>query len=120
MSAKIPTPVIFQITLFWNKGYEFIIHADHVTNRILSCDSNNIVDLFMWPKFGNPRISTNEVITTSILQGFGPKKTLFEEWSLFKFNNLGLALGTKLKFYTSVAKELKLKLERFCGLTPTL
>ena len=77
MSAKIPTPVIFQITLFWNKGYDFIIHVDHVTNRISSRDSNNIVDLFMWPNFGNPRISTNEVITTSILQGFGQKKTLF-------------------------------------------
>ena len=77
MSAKIRTPVIFQINLFWNKGYDFIIHVDHVTDRILSRDSNNIVDLFMWPKFGNPRISTNDVITTSILQGFGQKKTLF-------------------------------------------
>ena len=29
------------------------------------------------------------------------------------FNNLGLALGTKLKFYTSVKKELKLKVRKF-------
>ena len=36
-----------------------------------------------------------------------------------KFNNLGLALGTNLKFYTSVAKELKLKVRKFWGLIPT-
>ena len=31
------------------------------------------------------------------------------------FNNLGLALGTNLKFYTSVKKELKLKVGEFWG-----
>ena len=44
------------------------------------------------------------------------KTTFFERWSSVKFNNLGLALGIALKFYTSVAKELKLKLTKFCGL----
>ena len=29
--------------------------------------------------------------------------------TLFRFNNLGLALAMALKFYTSMAKELKLK-----------
>ena len=32
------------------------------------------------------------------------------------FNNLGLALGTNLKFYTSMAKRLKLKVRKFWGL----
>ena len=45
--------------------------------------------------------------------------TFFEGWSWFKFNNLGLALGASLKFYTSVAKGLKLKVRKFCGLIPT-
>ena len=36
-----------------------------------------------------------------------------------KFNNLGLALGIALKFYTSVAKGLKLKVRKFWGLVPT-
>ena len=36
------------------------------------------------------------------------KTTCFEGWSWFKFNNLELALGTNLKFDTSVAKWLKL------------
>ena len=36
-----------------------------------------------------------------------------------KFTNLGLALGLSLKFYSSVAKGLKLKVKQFCGLSPT-
>ena len=35
---------------------------------------------------------------------------------LFKLNNLGLALGMVLKFYTSVAKGLKLKIRKFLRL----
>ena len=38
---------------------------------------------------------------------------LFEGWSWFKINNLGLALGANLKFYTSVAKGLKLRVRKF-------
>ena len=34
-------------------------------------------------------------------------------------NNLGLALGTNLKFCTSVAKGLKLKGRKFWGSNPT-
>ena len=35
---------------------------------------------------------------------------------LFKLNNLGLALGMDLKFYTSVSKGLKLKVRKFSRL----
>ena len=42
-----------------------------------------------------------------------------EGWSWFKFKNLGLAQGMNLKFYTSVAKGLKLKVKKFSGLVPT-
>ena len=37
-----------------------------------------------------------------------------------KFNNLGLALGTNFKFYTSVGKGLKLKVRKFWWLIPTV
>ena len=37
------------------------------------------------------------------------KTAFFEGWFWLKFNNLRLALGTNLNFYTSVAKGLKLK-----------
>ena len=50
------TPGLLKITVFWNKGYDVIISVDDVTNKILSRDSNYIVDVVMWPKFGNFRI----------------------------------------------------------------
>ena len=55
----------------------------------------------------------------SILLRFDQINHFFEEWSWFKFNNLGLALGTNVKFYTSVTKGLKLKVRMFCGLILT-
>ena len=56
---------------------------------------------------------------TSILQGFDQKNRFFDGWSWFKFNNLRLALRTNLKFYTNVAKGLKLKVKKFRRLIPT-
>ena len=41
------------------------------------------------------------------------------ERSCFRFNNLGLALGMVLKFYTSVVKGLKLKSRKFWELIST-
>ena len=58
---------LLKITVFWNKDYDVIISVDDFTNTFLSGDSNYIVDVFMWPKFGNSSISIREVITTSIL-----------------------------------------------------
>ena len=67
MSAKMATPGLLKITVFWNKGYDVIISVDDVTNKILSRDSNYIVDVVMWPKFGNSSICIREVIINSIL-----------------------------------------------------
>ena len=47
------------------------------------------------------------------------KTNFFEEWSWLNFNNFGLALHTNLKFYTSVASGLKLKVRKFLRLIPT-
>ena len=60
-----------------------------------------IVDVFMWPKFGNFCIYMREVIITSTLRGFDQKKHFFEGWSWLKFNNLEQALGMALKLYTN-------------------
>ena len=46
------------------------------------------------------------------------KTAFFEGWPWFKFNNLEMALGMVLKFYTSVAK-VETKSRKFCGLIPT-
>ena len=77
MSAKMATPGLLKITVFWNKGYDVIISVDDVTNKILSRDSNYIVDVSMWPKFGNSSISLREVITASILYGIHQKNRFF-------------------------------------------
>ena len=67
ISAKMAAPGFPKITVSWNKCYDGIFPVDDITIKILWRDSNYIVDLFMWPKFGNFRISMREVNTTSIL-----------------------------------------------------
>ena len=67
MSAKLATPGLLKITVVWKKGYDIIVSVDDVTDKISSRDSDYIVDVFMWPKFGNCSISMREVITTSVL-----------------------------------------------------
>ena len=47
--------------IFWNKDYEVINYFHDVTNQILLRGSNYIVDVVMWPKFGNSSLSTKEV-----------------------------------------------------------
>ena len=67
MSAKMATPGFLKIKVFWNKGYDAIISAHDVTNKIVSRDSNYIVDVVMWPNFGNSSISMRDIIITSVL-----------------------------------------------------
>ena len=64
---------------------------------------------FLWDKLSQPQFHKD----------LTRKTAFFEEWSWLKFNNLGLALGTNLKCYASVAKGLKLKLRKFLGLILT-
>ena len=67
MSAKVATSGLLKISVFWNKGYDVIISVHDATNKILSRDSNFIVDVFLWPKSGNSSIGMRDVITTLIL-----------------------------------------------------
>ena len=66
-SAKRATPGLLKVTVFLNKGYDVITFVHDVINQILWPESNYIVDVFMWPKFGNSSVSMREVITTSYL-----------------------------------------------------
>ena len=119
MSAKMVTLGLLKIKVFWSKVYDVIIFFHDITNRVLSRDSNYIVDVVMWPKFDNSSISIREVITTTILWGFDQQKTIFfEGWSWLQLNNLRLVLDMSWKFYTSVAKELTLELKKCLGLIP--
>ena len=67
MSGKLATLGLLEIKVFWNKGYEVIIYVHEVINKILSNDSNHIVDVAMWPKFGNSSVFVREVIIISNL-----------------------------------------------------
>ena len=58
MSAKMATPGLHKIKVFWKKGYDVIVSVNDATNKTLSRDSNYIVDVVMWPKFGNSSIFT--------------------------------------------------------------
>ena len=59
---------------------------------------------------GYSSIFMTEVIISQIIYGF-VLKTDFEGWSWANVNNLALELGMALKFYSSVAKGLKLKVK---------
>ena len=67
MLAKMAVLALLKIKQFQNKGYYVIHSVCDVTNKILSHNSNYIMDVVMWPKFGNSMICIREVIITSIL-----------------------------------------------------
>ena len=67
MSAKMATLGLLKIRVFLNKGYDVIISVHDITNKFLLRDSNYIIDVVMWPKFGTCSISMRKVIITSIL-----------------------------------------------------
>ena len=47
MSTKLTTPGLLKIKIFRNKGYDVMIPDYDVTDKILSRDSNYIVDMVM-------------------------------------------------------------------------
>ena len=46
-SVKLATPGLLKIKIFRNKSYDAIIPDYEVTNKLLSCDSNYIVNVVM-------------------------------------------------------------------------
>ena len=119
MSAEMATPGLRKIKAFWKKAYDIIVFVNGITNKILSRDSNYVVDVVTWSKFANSSIYMREVIKPQVYKDLTRKTAFFEGWSWFKFNNLGLTLDTNLKFYNIVAKGFKLKVRKFWGLIRT-
>ena len=74
----------------------------------MSCDQS-LTLTFLWEKLSKVQFYKDLTRKTAFFQG----------WSWFKFNNLGAGLGKNLKFYTNVAKGLKLKVGKFLGLIHT-
>ena len=67
MSAKLTTLDVLKIKVFWNKDYGVMISVHDITNKTLSRDSNDIINVVMWPKFVNSSIYMREVVIISIL-----------------------------------------------------
>ena len=73
ISGKIVTPGLL------NHGFYPWRH-----HQILSRDLNYIVNLIVWPKFGNSSISMTEVIITSIFWGFVHKNCFLAQIKWFE------------------------------------
>ena len=79
MSAKLDSLGLLKIKVFQNSIHDVTIPDYNVTNKILIRESNYIIGLVMWLKFGDCSISMREVIITSILSGFDQKNSVFWE-----------------------------------------
>ena len=67
ISAKGVILGLLKIKIFENKGCDIVISFYDVICKILGPESNYILNVVMWPKFGNSSISMKEVMITSIL-----------------------------------------------------
>ena len=74
ISAKMANPGLLKIKVLWNIGYGVIIYFRDVTNKLFSGESMYIVDVVMWPKFGNSSISTSNRMASSAIND------KFDEW----------------------------------------
>ena len=57
LPANIATSDLPQVKIFWDKDYDAIISLHDITKKNLSRDTNHIIDMIMWRKFGNSSIS---------------------------------------------------------------
>ena len=77
MSPKWAALGLPKLKEFCNKGYDITNYIYDVTIKIISRDSNYILDVVTWPKFGSSSITRREVIINSSW----PEKTFF--WEIF-------------------------------------
>ena len=103
MWAKLATPGLLTIKVFWDKSYDVMISV-HTSQKIISRDSNCIVDVVMWLSFVTPWFLWEPLSQLQFCRGLIRKTDVFEK---FKFSNLGLVLGMTSKFYSNVAHEKK-------------
>ena len=62
------TPALLKVKVkvFWNKGYYVIYSVYDVSTKFCHM-TQIIIDVVMWPKFGNSDICIREVLITSVL-----------------------------------------------------
>ena len=67
LRGKLATSCLLKTKIFWKKGYDVVIFFHDVTSKILSHESNYIVDVAIWSKFGDSSISMWDDIIAIIL-----------------------------------------------------
>ena len=107
MSAKLATLDLLKIKVFHNKGYDAILFVHDVINKILSCYSNDIVDVVMSPKFGNSSVSMGEVIITSVLYKCDQKNQYFWGVLLIEVQEFGTGTGYGLEILHEYGRSIK-------------
>ena len=80
MSATFFTLGLLKIKVLLNKGYDVKISLHYITNKVLSLDSNFIVNSVKCLKFGNSSISMREVIATNFLRGALGSISMIWDW----------------------------------------
>ena len=81
ISAKRTSLSSLRVKLFWSKGNVVIISVYSVINKILSnyIDSNYILNVAMWPEFGNS--------STSIIASLDSISIIFNRFYSFSFSS---------------------------------
>ena len=82
ISAKKTSLSSLRVKLFWSKGNVVIISVYSVINKILSnyIDSNYILNVAMWPEFGNS--------STSIIPSLDSISIIFNRFYSFSFSSI--------------------------------
>ena len=60
LPANIATSDLPKVKIFWDKDYDAIISLHDITKKNLSRDTNHIIDMIMWRKFGNLAFLCNQ------------------------------------------------------------
>ena len=87
-----------------------IYHMIQIILQMCSCQQSLVTLSFLWDERSYHNLN---------LKQKNKKPAFFEGWTWFKFNNLGLTPDTNVKFYTSGAKRLRLKVRKLWELIPT-
>ena len=79
MSAKMATPGLLEITVFWNEGYDVTISVDDVTNKyfmtwfslyyMCSFDQSLVTLAFLWQKLSKSQFYKDLTRQTVFLRG---------------------------------------------------
>ena len=119
MSTKWAILDLLEIKVFWSKGYDAIISAMasltkfypviQIMLQMWPCNQSWVMLAFLLEKFSKTQFYNNLTRKTNFFPGC----------SWFRFNNLRLALAMALHFYTSVTKNLVLKVKKFWELIST-